>query len=134
MLFVNFCLLALFCVQLSYKTALASEAEESAPTCSSSVGAESTVTAGTEVTLTCSVRYAGDYAPVMEWTDAFNTVMPDSVTTTKDGVVESTLTLTAEVPTVMSYTCKTNFNKQTETEPVHKSSWTSLPLHVTQAK
>jgi len=121
---------------------------ESDPSCSSSAGAESTVTAGTQVNLTCSVRYAGAYAPIMEWKDAFDTVISGSITATKDGLVESILTLTAKTPTLMPYTCKTYFDSKVADEVktdekgfrfianngfYYENLWTSRPLHVTEA-
>jgi len=121
---------------------------EADPTCSPSTGNERSVAAGTDVILTCSVRYAGLYPPVMEWIDEFDTVHPDSTTATKEDVVESSITVTADGKSVQPHTCKTYFDDRVtngamsdeksfvfEAKNVfyYEQSWTSLPLRVTAA-
>jgi len=81
----------------------------SEPMCSPSFGDQSVLKAGTRVILTCSVHYAGAIPPVMTWTDELDAAMHMTSSKTNATYSESSLVLTAEVPSLRPYNCETTF-------------------------
>jgi len=80
---------------------------ESKPSCKSSADGEKFLKAGTEVTFTCSVRYAGESAPSMEWYDEKDRSIP-SVDKSDKNHLESSIIVKAEDSSLKPYACRTS--------------------------
>lgn len=113
---------------------------DSAPHCQLNIEGHKTLSAGTQVSFSCSVTYSGHAPPAMQWTDEFGDVMTSSTDSNLTSVV-TTYSMNAEIPVLSPYTCKTYFNTITFTEtgpktsaannaPTYTSSWKSKPLVV----
>jgi len=114
------------------------------PACKTSADGQKSVKAGTEVTFTCSVQYSGAAAPVMQFLNEFEQIMPVNSVIFNSSYVETSIVAKAGIPTIRPYTAKTYFNTIV-LPPLYKKdrlklrdldvpdyvySWTSKPMVV----